>query len=395
MPIKAAVMGLGNIGRYAIEALEIQPDFTCVGVIRRKESLGKDAHDLRGVPEYASLADLEAVSGKPDVVLLCAPSRKIPEVAGDLLGRGYNTVDSFDIHDRIVETIGLLEAQAVKGKAVAITAAGWDPGTDSVMRALFEAMAPVGVTFTNFGRGRSMGHSVAARAIAGVADATSITIPLGGGRHSRLVYVVLEEGATFEAVKAAIQADPYFSHDPLDVRQVTQSSLRRAIGIVQQDVFLFADTVRENIRYGRPDATDEEIVEAAKRAEIYDDIMAMPHGFDTYVGERGTMLSGGQKQRVSIARIFLKNPPILILDEATSALDSVTEVKIQHAFDELSRGRTTLIIAHRLSTIRAAHRILVIRDGRIAEQGTHQQLLAANGAYAGLYHTQNLGEYHG
>ena len=127
MPIKAAVMGLGNIGRYAIEALEIQPDFTCVGVIRRKESLGKDAHDLRGVPEYASLADLEAVSGKPDVVLLCAPSRKIPEVAGDLLGKGYNTVDSFDIHDRIVETIGLLEAQAVKGKAVAITAAGWDP----------------------------------------------------------------------------------------------------------------------------------------------------------------------------------------------------------------------------------------------------------------------------
>ena len=153
MPIKAAVMGLGNIGRYAIEALEIQPDFTCVGVIRRKESLGKDAHDLRGVPEYASLADLEAVSGKPDVVLLCAPSRKIPEVAGDLLGKGYNTVDSFDIHDRIVETIGLLETQAVKGKAVAITAAGWDPGTDSVMRALFEAMAPVGVTFTNFGRG--------------------------------------------------------------------------------------------------------------------------------------------------------------------------------------------------------------------------------------------------
>ena len=222
MPIKAAVMGLGNIGRYAIEALEIQPDFTCVGVIRRKESLGKDAHDLRGVPEYASLADLEAVSGKPDVVLLCAPSRKIPEVAGDLLGKGYNTVDSFDIHDRIVETIGLLETQAVKGKAVAITAAGWDPGTDSVMRALFEAMAPVGVTFTNFGRGRSMGHSVAARAIAGVADATSITIPLGGGRHSRLVYVVLEEGATFEAVKAAIQADPYFSHDPLDVRQVTK-----------------------------------------------------------------------------------------------------------------------------------------------------------------------------
>ena len=185
------------------------------------------------------------------------------------------------------------------------------------------------------------------------------------------------------------------SVDGTDVRRLTQHSLRRAIGIVQQDVFLFADTIRENIRYGKPGATDREVEEAARRAELYDDIAAMPNGFDTYVGERGTLLSGGQKQRVAIARIFLKDPPILILDEATSALDSITEAKIQHAFDELSRGRTTLIIAHRLSTIRAAHRILVIRDGRIAEQGTHQQLLAANGAYAGLYHTQNLGEYHG
>ena len=177
--------------------------------------------------------------------------------------------------------------------------------------------------------------------------------------------------------------------DGEDVRALTQTSLHRAIGVVQQDVFLFADTVRENIRYGRPDATDEEIVEAAKRAEIYDDIMAMPHGFDTYVGERGTMLSGGQKQRVSIARIFLKNPPILILDEATSALDSVTEVKIQHAFNELSRGRTTLVIAHRLSTIRSADRILVIEDGRIAEQGSHKELLKENGEYASLWRTQN------
>ena len=185
------------------------------------------------------------------------------------------------------------------------------------------------------------------------------------------------------------------SVDGTDVRRLTQHSLRRSIGIVQQDVFLFADTIRENIRYGKPEATDQEVEEAARRAELYDDIAAMPNGFDTYVGERGTLLSGGQKQRVAIARIFLKDPPILILDEATSALDSITEAKIQHAFDELSRGRTTLIIAHRLSTIRAARRILVIRDGRIAEQGTHQQLLAANGAYAGLYHTQNLGEYHG
>ena len=161
---------------------------------------------------------------------------------------------------------------------------------------------------------------------------------------------------------------------------------------MQQDVFLFADTVRENIRFGRPDATDEEVAQAARKAEIYDDIMAMPQGFDTYVGERGTLLSGGQKQRVAIARIFLKNPPILILDEATSALDSVTESRIQHAFDQLAAGRTTLIIAHRLSTIRKAHRILVVQDGVIAEQGTHEELLAKNGAYARLYHTQNLGE---
>ena len=210
-------------------------------------------------------------------------------------------------------------------------------------------------------------------------EAVAIVGPSGGGK-STLCQLIPR---FYEVSDGAIRVDG------TDVRALTQASLHRAIGIVQQDVFLFADTVRENIRYGRPDATDEEIVEAAKRAEIYDDIMAMPQGFDTYVGERGTMLSGGQKQRVSIARIFLKNPPILVLDEATSALDSVTEVRIQHAFDELSRGRTTLIIAHRLSTIRSADRILVIEDGRIAEQGTHEELLAKNGEYAALWRTQN------
>ena len=182
--------------------------------------------------------------------------------------------------------------------------------------------------------------------------------------------------------------------DGVDVRRLRLADLRRAVGVVQQDVFLFADTVRENIRYGRPDATDEEVEAAAKRAEIYDDILAMPQGFDTYVGERGTLLSGGQKQRVAIARIFLKDPPILILDEATSALDSVTEAKIQHAFDMLAKGRTTLIIAHRLSTIRGADRILVVQEGCITEQGSHEELLARQGVYARLYHTQNLGEYH-
>ncbi len=178
--------------------------------------------------------------------------------------------------------------------------------------------------------------------------------------------------------------------DGKDIRKVTQESLHQAIGVVQQDVFLFADTIGNNIRYGKPDATMEEIIEAAKRAEIYEDIMAMPEGFDTYVGERGTLLSGGQKQRVSIARIFLKNPPILILDEATSALDSVTEEKIQSALDALAVGRTTLIIAHRLSTIRSASRIIAIADGIIKEEGSHQELLDVNGLYADLWRTQNL-----
>ena len=179
------------------------------------------------------------------------------------------------------------------------------------------------------------------------------------------------------------------SIDGLDIRDVTQRSLHESIGIVQQDVFLFADTVFENIRYGRPDATLHEVEEAAKQADIYDDIMAMPNGFQTYVGERGTLLSGGQKQRVAIARIFLKNPPILILDEATSALDSVTEAKIQRAFDNLARGRTTLIIAHRLSTIRSASRIVSIADGVITECGTHGELLETGGIYSQLYKTQN------
>ena len=179
------------------------------------------------------------------------------------------------------------------------------------------------------------------------------------------------------------------SIDGRDIRDVTQKSIHENIGIVQQDVFLFADTIFENIRYGRPDATMEEVVEAAKQAEIYEDIIAMPNGFKTYVGERGTLLSGGQKQRVAIARIFLKNPPILILDEATSALDSVTEAKIQRAFDNLSVGRTTLIIAHRLSTIRSANRIVSIADGIITECGTHEQLLETGGIYSELYRTQN------
>lgn len=176
--------------------------------------------------------------------------------------------------------------------------------------------------------------------------------------------------------------------DGRELHTITADSLRRNIGIVQQDIYLFNASIRENILYGRLDATDEEVIEAAKRANIHDYIMSLEHGYATEIGERGVRLSGGQKQRLSIARVFLKNPPILILDEATSALDNTTEILIQQALDELCRGRTTLVVAHRLSTIKNADKIAVISEGKIVEQGDHQALMAQNGMYAALYNLQ-------
>ena len=170
--------------------------------------------------------------------------------------------------------------------------------------------------------------------------------------------------------------------DGKDVRSLTLESLRNQIGLVQQEVYLFCGTIRENIAYGKPGASMEEIIDAAKKANIHDFIMSLPDGYDSYVGERGTRLSGGQKQRISIARVFLKNPPILILDEATSALDNESERWIQHSLEELAKNRTTITIAHRLSTIRNADEILVVADTGIAERGTHDELLALNGIYA-------------
>ena len=223
-----------------------------------------------------------------------------------------------------------------------------------------------------------------------VLESISLSVPHGktvalvgpsGGGKTTLCHLIPR---FYDVTKGEITVDGH------DVRDVTMHSLRGNIGIVQQDVFLFASSIKENIRYGRLDATDEEIVAAAKAAEIHDDIMKMPNGYDTVVGERGITLSGGQKQRVSIARIFLKNPPILILDEATSALDSATEARITGALERLSKGRTTLVIAHRLSTVRNADEIIVLDETGILERGTHDELIRKGGAYKLLHDAQNL-----
>ena len=222
--ISVLVHGLGNIGKNVIQCLETAPDMECLGVIRGKASLGTKKLDLRGLDDFDSLDALIKAKGRPQAAVICGPSRLAPDDARRYLAAGLHTVDSFDIHDQVPALVQSLGAEATKAGVAAITAAGWDPGTDSVMRALFEAMVPVGTTFTNFGRGRSMGHSVAARAIEGVGEAISLTIPLGGGRHSRLVYILPKDGAEREAIKAALAADAYFAHDPLEVRFVSSQT---------------------------------------------------------------------------------------------------------------------------------------------------------------------------
>ena len=204
--------------------------------------------------------------------------------------------------------------------------------------------------------------------------------PSGGGKTTMCHLIP----RFYDVMQGSITIDGH------DLRNVTQRSLRKNIGIVQQDVFMFAGTIYDNIAYGNPDASYEDVIQAAVKAEIHDEIMQMPDGYQSYIGERGVMLSGGQKQRIGIARVFLKNPPIIILDEATSALDSVTEIRIQNAFDELAKGRTAIIIAHRLSTIRNADTIAVVDHNQIMEIGSHEELIRKNGEYARLCEAQKI-----
>lgn len=270
--IKVAVSGLGNLGKYAIEAVESASDMECIGVLRRKESLGTRTFDLRGVSDFDSVESMEKKAGKADVIVICSPSRNVPEEAAKYLEMGYNTVDSFDIHSEIVPLVQKLESVAQKADKTAIVSSGWDPGTDSVMRAYFEAMAPVGSTFTNFGRGRSMGHSVAARAVKGVKDAVSITIPMGGGAHSRLVYVELEQDEKIEDVKNRIKADAYFAHDPLQVVQVENADVMAdsSHGVLLERVGGFGavsnQLLKFDMRVNNPALTAQILVSSARAA---------------------------------------------------------------------------------------------------------------------------------
>lgn len=237
------------------------------------------------------------------------------------------------------------------------------------------------VTFS-YNEGQNVLKDVSLRIPAG--KVVALVGPSGGGKTTLCNLIP----RFYDVEDGSIEIDGY------DIRDLTLKSLRENIGIVQRDVFLFAGTIKENILYGRVDASDDEVIEAAKLANIHEFVMSLPDGYNTYVGERGIQLSGGQKQRVAIARVFLKNPPILILDEATSALDNQTEVIIQEALEELSKGRTTLVIAHRLSTIRNADEIIVIDKEGIRESGTHDELMALNGLYAELnkYGDKNNGD---
>lgn len=262
-----AIVGYGNIGRYALEAIEASSDIVCAGVVRRSGS-------AEGCPELAPYKVVSDISdlGKVDVAILATPSRKVRENAEKYLSMGISTVDSFDIHSGIVELRGALSLLAEASGAVSIISAGWDPGSDSIVRALTMALVPGGETYTNFGPGRSMGHTVVAKSKPGVADALSITLPAGFGKHDRLVYVVLEEGADYAAVRDLIKSDPYFSSDKTEVREVTSiepyNSMMHGVNIVRDGVSgrTTDQHVEFNMRINNPALTGQMLVGAARAA---------------------------------------------------------------------------------------------------------------------------------
>ena len=223
--IQVAIVGYGNIGQYALQAVEAAPDMECIGIVRRSGAENKPA-ELAQYPVVKSIKELQGVQ----VAILATPTRKVEEYAKECLALGINTVDSFDIHTQIVDLHRSLDAVAKANNAVSVISAGWDPGSDSIVRTLMQSLAPKGITYTNFGPGRSMGHSVAVRAIDGVKDALSMTIPVGTGIHRRMVYVELEEGADFDTVAKAIKADPYFVNDETHVQQVDSVDALNDVG---------------------------------------------------------------------------------------------------------------------------------------------------------------------
>lgn len=262
---RVAIVGYGNIGQYALQALQAAPDMEVAGIVRRKGAEDCPA-ELSAYKVVKSLQELEAV----DVALLATPTRSVEQFAFEALALGINTVDSFDIHSQIVALRNTLGEAAKKNGAVSVISAGWDPGSDSVVRTLMESLAPQGISYTNFGPGRSMGHSVAVRAIEGVRDALSMTIPVGTGIHRRMVYVELEEGADFKTVEAAVKADPYFVNDETHVKQVScvadLNDVGHGVNLVRKGVSgtTHNQLFEFNMRINNPALTAQVMVNAAR-----------------------------------------------------------------------------------------------------------------------------------